>query len=130
MKRGNLVLITMFLISILSMPRPASTYDGNGCNLTVTNPMYASGNVKSTTSVRCGPIVAQIACDRSPKAARTSPHGQQLAFVSRRDGDAEIAVMRLDGSGQRALTANSDQDSAPVWSPNGRQLLFRRQTPP
>lgn len=59
-----------------------------------------------------------------------SPDGQQLAFVSRRDGDAEIAVMRPDGSGQRALTANSDQDSAPVWSPNGQQLLFRRQTPP
>ena len=33
-----------------------------------------------------------------------SPDGRKLAFVSDRDGDAEVYVMNADGSGQRRLT--------------------------
>ena len=33
-----------------------------------------------------------------------SPDGRKIAFVSNRDGDAEIYVMNADGSGQRRLT--------------------------
>ena len=38
---------------------------------------------------------------------RWSPDGQQIAFVSGRDGNAEIYVMNADGSGQRNLTRNA-----------------------
>lgn len=60
MKRGNVVLVAMFLISVLTMPRPASAVDSNGCHLTVTNPTSGSGGIQSTANVRCGPIAGQI----------------------------------------------------------------------
>ena len=35
--------------------------------------------------------------------------------------------MRTDGSGERLLTENYYQE-APSWSPNGRVLIFYRET--
>jgi len=36
--------------------------------------------------------------------------------------------MRADGTGERLLTKNFYQE-APSWSPNGRLLIFYRETP-
>lgn len=44
-----------------------------------------------------------------------SPDGSQIAFVSKRDGDRDIYVMRSDGSHQRRLTNNSWADIEPDW---------------
>ena len=38
-----------------------------------------------------------------------------------------MGVMRIDGSGERLLTENFYQE-APSWSPNGRVLIFYRET--
>ena len=38
-----------------------------------------------------------------------------------------IGVMRTDGTGERLLTENYYQE-APSWSPNGRVLVFYRET--
>ena len=43
--------------------------------------------------------------------------GQQIAFVSDRDGNNEIYVMSADGSGVRRITSHPGEDSAPSWSP-------------
>ncbi len=48
----------------------------------------------------------------------------RIAFVSNRDGDDEIFVMNVDGSGQTQLTHNTDADTDPAWSPDGTQLVF------
>jgi TolB protein len=53
-----------------------------------------------------------------------SPDGRKLAFVSQRDGNAEIYVMSADGSEQQNLTRQPASDSHPSWSPNGRKLAF------
>ena len=42
-------------------------------------------------------------------------------------GKFYIGVMRTDGSGERLLTENYYQE-APSWSPNGRVLVFYRET--
>jgi Tol biopolymer transport system component len=44
-----------------------------------------------------------------------SPDGTKIAFVSARDGDREIYVMRSDGSHQRRLTTNDWADVEPDW---------------
>ena len=48
----------------------------------------------------------------------------QIAFVSHRDGNAEIYVMDIDGSNQRRLTNNRDKDYSPSWSPDGKRIVF------
>jgi TolB protein len=53
-----------------------------------------------------------------------SPLGNKIAFVSRRDGNAEIYVMNADGSGLRNLTRNTVGDRRPIWSPDGRRIAF------
>jgi TolB protein len=53
-----------------------------------------------------------------------SPDGRKLAFVSERDGNAEIYVMNADGSEQENLTRQPSSDSHPSWSPDGGKLAF------
>jgi TolB protein len=47
-----------------------------------------------------------------------------MAFVSDRDGNAEIYVMNADGSAQRRLTRDPASDADPVWSPDGQKIAF------
>ena len=56
-----------------------------------------------------------------------SPRGDLIAFTKVRKGRFYIGVMRSDGSGERLLTENFYQE-APSWSPNGRVLVFYRET--
>ncbi len=57
-----------------------------------------------------------------------SPRGDLVAFTKILRGKFYIGVMRPDGTGERLLT-ESFLDEAPTWSPNGRVLMFFRQTP-
>ena len=56
-----------------------------------------------------------------------SPRGDLIAFTRVHKGKFYIGVMRTDGSGERLLTENFYQE-APSWSPNGRVLIFYRET--
>jgi len=56
-----------------------------------------------------------------------SPRGDLIAFTKMYKGKFYIGVMRTDGSGERLLTENYYQE-APSWSPNGRVLIFYRET--
>ena len=56
-----------------------------------------------------------------------SPRGDLIAFTKMRKGKFYIGVMRSDGTGERLLTENYYQE-APSWSPNGRVLIFYRET--
>ena len=56
-----------------------------------------------------------------------SPRGDLIAFTKMHKGRFYIGVMRTDGTGERLLTENYYQE-APSWSPNGRVLVFYRET--
>jgi len=43
------------------------------------------------------------------------PAGQQIAFESNRDGNWEVYVMNVDGTGQSRLTDNEERDLSPAW---------------
>lgn len=44
-----------------------------------------------------------------------SPDGQSIAFVSDFDGDFDLYLIRIDGTGGRALTNNDFQERQPRW---------------
>nr|WP_121632734.1 Tol-Pal system beta propeller repeat protein TolB [Tropicibacter alexandrii] len=56
-----------------------------------------------------------------------SPRGDMIAFTKQNAGRFHIGVMRTDGSEERLLTA-SFLDEGPSWAPNGRVLMFARET--
>lgn len=53
-----------------------------------------------------------------------SPDGDQIAFASLRDGNAEIYLMNADGTNVRRLTDHPAWESHPVFSPDGTQIAF------
>ena len=57
-----------------------------------------------------------------------SPTGEFIAFTKQSGGQFQIGVMKPDGSDERILTS-SYLDEGPTWAPNGRVLMFSRETP-
>jgi TolB protein len=57
-----------------------------------------------------------------------SPTGDYIAFTKQVGGTFHIGVMRPDGSSERILTS-SYLDEGPTWAPNGRVLMFFRESP-
>src|SRR3954454_7575933 len=59
-----------------------------------------------------------------PGSAGAATPGK-IAFVSDRNGDAQIFLMNPDGSGQTPITPDdTTDDRSPGWSPDGKQILF------
>ena len=69
--------------------------------------------------------------------AHVSPDGTQLVYASceypfpphqqnpeRIDFNFEVAIIGIDGTGQRRLTKNLYLDQYPVWSPDGSRVAF------
>ncbi|WP_035899979.1 Tol-Pal system beta propeller repeat protein TolB [Labrenzia sp. DG1229] len=57
-----------------------------------------------------------------------SPRGDLIAFTKQHQGRFMIGVMKPDGKGERILTEGYHNEG-PAWSPNGRVLVFFRDTP-
>ena len=57
-----------------------------------------------------------------------SPRGDLIAFTKQISGRFLIGVMRPDGSGERILTEGYHNEG-PTWAPNGRVLMFFRESP-
>lgn len=57
-----------------------------------------------------------------------SPRGDRIAFTKLVGGRFHIGVMSPDGSNERLLTA-SYIDEGPTWAPNGRVIMFFRESP-
>jgi Tol biopolymer transport system component len=59
------------------------------------------------------------------RAPHFSPNGNQIVFLSDRDGNVEIYLMNTDGSEPRRLTYTPNiTEDVPVFAPTGEKILF------
>ena len=65
-----------------------------------------------------------LGCGADEEEVITGPRVSGIAFVSDRDGNNEIYVMRSDGSELQNLTNHEASDTAPSWSPEGARIAF------
>jgi len=79
---------------------------------------------------RCYLIFGVIACVMaSVQVCYSQPpsgqeHQEHIAFDAYRNGQWDIYVMNADGSGEVRLTNDKDQDFGPVFSPDGRKIVY------
>ena len=63
--------------------------------------------------------------DREEHSPAWAPDGDTLAFVTTRDGNAEIYTANAnDDEPPQRLTINDSADTEPVWSPDGDRIAF------
>ena len=56
--------------------------------------------------------------------ATWSPRSDHIVFESTRDGNPEIYVAAVDGSGVTRLTDNEQLDEWPQWSTSGEMIAY------
>jgi len=61
---------------------------------------------------------------KTETSPRWSPDGKQLAFLSNRDDEQQVYVMRADGGEANALTKGKRSVQSFAWSPDGKQISF------
>ncbi len=62
--------------------------------------------------------------DYSDASPRWSPDGSRLAFISDRDGSAQIWVRYMDSGQMSRITNLQNAPAGIAWSPNGSHLSF------
>jgi Tol biopolymer transport system component len=62
--------------------------------------------------------------DNSVGHASLSPDGSKVAYSSLETGNAEIWTANVDGSAPRQITDDPAADFWPIWSPDGKWIVF------
>ena len=61
---------------------------------------------------------------KDESSPRWSPDGKQIAFLSNRDDQQQIYVMRSDGGEAAAVTKGKRSVRSFAWSPDGKQIAY------
>lgn len=99
---------------------------------TADNRIVYSGCDLTVEPAPCGLFIMPAAPGAHPfkqltdRKEDTAPaaRGDRVAFMSNREGNWEIYIVNLDGSGLTRLTSNAANDGLPTWSPDGRTIAF------
>lgn len=74
------------------------------------------------SSHRLTPLTQDTAAAQTDPAP--SPDGSRIAYITDRDGNAEIYVMNADGSNPRRLTSTTASEGSPAWTPDGTKIVY------
>jgi Tol biopolymer transport system component len=91
-----------------------------------------SGLLRTAACGATALLAAALAVSCSDKSTGPEPPVEKtlkIAFISSRDGNAEIYVMNADGSNLKRLTHNDGEDGPFSWSPDGSKLCYVSEQP-
>jgi Tol biopolymer transport system component len=66
----------------------------------------------------------QLTFDGKSTAIAWSPNGQEILFLSERDGSRDLYIMDKDGKNQRRITTGMNANVFARWSPQGQMIVF------
>jgi serine/threonine-protein kinase len=96
-------------------------------NFAVTNSLNSDGSgtlsrVDLAAPFRITPI---LKLERSsPPAARVSPDGRWIVYMSPKSGQSEVYVHPVSGSSEEYVVSDAG-GVEPLWNPNGKELFYR-----
>jgi len=110
---------------------PSVSPDGKYAVVTVTEPSY--DDTKTATDLWLVTLDQSAAPRRltwtkgGEGGAQFSPDSTKIAFSAKREGDdeAQIYVLPLQGGEAMRVTSLSTGASGPLWSPDGKSILFQ-----
>ena len=105
--------------------------DGAHLVFTVTEPPKGTTRPRHVwmLDVASGTVRQLTHSDKTESAARWSPDGRTLAFISDRDGAPGLYLLPLDGGEGARLVDSKEAVSAFRWSPDGRQIALLMPEP-
>ena len=120
---------------LLRIPRVADVQlspDGRSIAYTVATPNMATNESESNLWIADTATgePRQITYTGKDRAARWSPDGQRLAFLSRREGKSQVYVLTLGAGEARAVTRFTGDVETVKWMPDGRVLIFSAMVDP
>ncbi|MGB7283977.1 MAG: S9 family peptidase [Candidatus Acidiferrum sp.] len=100
--------------------------DGTRVAFVVTEPPKGAGRARHIWlyDEKSGAVRQITFSTKDESAPRWSPDGKQLAFLSNRDEQQQIYVMRMDGGEAAAITKSKRSVHSFEWSPDGKQIAF------
>jgi TolB protein len=105
----------------------SATYSPDGARVTFNSDRGGSQQIYTMNAD--GSDVRRISFGQGRYATPVwSPRGDLIAFTKINKGKFYIGVMRPDGSGERLLSEGYLVE-APTWAPNGRVLIYFKETP-
>lgn len=114
------------LLSMHRLSDPQISPDGHWVSYTVATPDYEANHlVKNIWIVPIsGGESRQLTQGGSDERARWSPDGKMLAFLSSRDGAAQVYAVPVGGGDPIKVTSVSAGADNELWSPDGKWISF------
>jgi dipeptidyl aminopeptidase/acylaminoacyl peptidase len=142
------VLVLMVLVGVAAAAQPSAltpeqtlerrnigeldlSPDGTRLLFTVTEPVKGTARQRNIwmLDVAVGTVRQLTFSAKSDSAPRWAPDGRSVAFLSDRDGAAQLYLLAMNGGEAEKMTDRKDAIGAFRWSPDGRRIALLMPEP-